>query len=108
MEVTMEMASLHNHDSLHTGEFKAPGSPQRSASPGRNQDASEQVLVKMLNDYNIDAVLSKKAQLTLECLIRLRKYQLVDRMEINPEGGYLVVVNPTNQERIRQVKSRVA
>lgn len=59
----------------------------------------DRVIVKVVSEHNIDSILNQTANPTLECLIRLRKYQLIQSMEPNPEGGYLIVLNPKSESR---------
>ena len=59
----------------------------------------DHVIVKVLSEHNFESILNKTAKPTLECLIRLRKYQLIHSIEPNPEGGYLIVLNPKVEGR---------
>lgn len=65
---------------------------------------SDHLLVEILSDYNAESVLNKKAVLTLECLVRLRKYQMIEMMEANPEGGYMATLSLPNPARIVQTQ----
>lgn len=58
-------------------------------------------IVKVITEHNIDSVLKKIACPTLECLVRLRKYQLIKAIDPNPEGGYLIVLDPVSTGRTK-------
>ena len=60
----------------------------------------DRIIVKVLSEHNIESILNGSANPTLECLIRLRKYQLIHSMEPNPEGGYMMVLDPKVEHRV--------
>lgn len=77
---------------------------QTSSSESGKEPTIDQMLVKNVSDQNIDVILEGRAVLTLECLIRLRKYQIISRIDVNPEGGYLVTLDLKHEGRIVQAK----
>jgi len=62
-------------------------------------------VVKVLNRFNIALVLKKQALMSLECLIRLRKYQLIKGTEKGPNKEILPLICPKVENRIVEVST---
>lgn len=81
-----------------------PVSAEKESQEGCSKSQSlkkavEQATVKVLSEYNISCVLNGNASPTLDCLIRMRKYQLIHSIDPNPDGGYLIVLDPKVENR---------
>lgn len=83
---------LHKEEALHnlTHHDQAHKEEPIEHTPSPDETLHQ---IHLLNAVNIVYVLKNRAALSLECLIRLRKYQLIDRMDLNPEGGHLVTLD---------------
>lgn len=108
MRPTDSVSSDHSEENLHCPSNK--GSEEELPDPAlcsmQGSADIDHLIVKVVSEHNIEAILKQKAIITLECLVRyyllkerLRKYQLIERMEPNPEGGYLIVLNPKVEGR---------
>ena len=96
----MELALKRVESNTESTELKPKAIQRTNTIDERTQ--SDGVLTKVLADGNIEAVLQEQARLSLDCLLRLRKYQMVDSMETNPEGGHMMVLQLSDDVRYRQ------
>src|SRR5690606_2553901 len=69
-------------------------------SISRASDPETLPVVKILTRFNNDLVLKRKAILSLDCLVRLRKFQLIKAIEKGPNKEILPVINPVSEGRI--------
>lgn len=72
---------------------------QRSIS--RNSEVENLQVIKVLTRFNVDLILKRKAVLSLDCLVRLRKYQLICNIEKGPNKEILPVIKPEVEGRIK-------
>lgn len=73
----------------------------KTISKGIKEYSDSQSTIKLLTRFNIEMLLSKKAVLSMECLIRLRKYQLFVGLEKGPHKAILPKIRPGVDGRIR-------
>ena len=66
----------------------------------RTEDSEGLTVIKLLTRFNVDLLMKRKAILSMDCLIRLRKYQLIKAMEKGPNKQILPVIAPTVEHRI--------
>lgn len=71
---------------------------QRSLS--RSTENESVPVIKVLTRFNVDLILKRKAVLALDCLVRLRKYQLICNIEKGPSKEILPVIKPEVEGRI--------
>jgi hypothetical protein len=83
------------------------GTQQGTKSFARSYTTSQESglpVLKLLTRFNIELLFSQKAILSLDCLVRLRKYQLIKNFMLSPEQKIIPVLAPTTENRIRLIK----
>jgi 5'-nucleotidase len=87
-------------------EAVSPGKRDKSFSNmTSNHEDSGLPVLKVLTKFNIDLLFSQKAILSLDCLVRLRKYQLIKHFERTPDKKIVPVIAPTTEKRITLITS---
>ena len=69
-------------------------------SISRGEESEGLTVIKLLTRFNVDLLFKRKAILSMDCLIRLRKYQLIVGMEKGPNKQILPVIAPKIENRI--------
>lgn len=97
----MELALKRAESTADPNEMK-PKLLQRINTIPDDKGQTDHILTKVLSQFNVQSVLEDKSKLSLDCLLRLRKYQLVNSMEVNPEGAYMMVIDLREEARFQR------